>query len=357
MRGKVRRKTLFPYVWLGLALLVWTNISRASSDALRTYSVAALSPLWQMGSVREDGIDELAHLRLENQTLKSQIQWLQDLVLQAQRIPMLDSAYKKAMTESVRVLLNNLLQQQISAMPAQVIYRDPSCWGGTLWINVGEAENEAFGSPLVARNSPVLCKGALIGVIDHVGHRQSRVRLLTDPGLSPAVRVARGNAFNGEILYAIDLLERVVKGKKTLSAHASWLQQLRKDVETEGCEAMLAKGELHGSGATLWYSKAPLLKGTGFNYDRTDREGVARDLRTGHPLHAKGELIPLIQPGDLLVTSGLDGIFPPGLSVATVTEVFPIKEGGLFYDIEASPAAGSLADLNAVFVLPALTGE
>lgn len=43
-----------------------------------------------------------------------------------------------------------------------------------------------------------------------------------------------------------------------------------------------------------------------------------------------------IQQGDLLVTSGLDGVFPKGLSVATVTKVTK-RESSAFQQVTAEP--------------------
>ena len=67
--------------------------------------------------------------------------------------------------------------------------------------------------------------------------------------------------------------------------------------------------------------------------------------------------MPLIEEGDLLVTSGLDGLFPKGISVAITTKVMPLKQGSFAYEIEAQPTAPSLNDLKFVFILPSLSGE
>ncbi len=56
-----------------------------------------------------------------------------------------------------------------------------------------------------------------------------------------------------------------------------------------------------------------------------------------------------IQEGDLLVTSGLDGIFPKGLPVATVTKVTK-HEATAFQTVVAQPAAG-LSRLEEALVL------
>jgi cell shape-determining protein MreC len=96
------------------------------------------------------------------------------------------------------------------------------------------------------------------------------------------------------------------------------------------------------------------LKGIGFNYDFADKEGPARDLRSGEPYGGSysKEPVQLLRLGDLLVTTGLDGIFPSGFRVGIVSSVETLKEGASSYEIEAISTAGNLNDLNAVFVLP-----
>jgi cell shape-determining protein MreC len=61
---------------------------------------------------------------------------------------------------------------------------------------------------------------------------------------------------------------------------------------------------------------------------------------------------PIIAVGDLLVTSGLDGLFPPGLFVAIVSKIHPLKEGGFAFDLEAKATAENLEDLTTVSICP-----
>lgn len=124
-----------------------------------------------------------------------------------------------------------------------------------------------------------------------------------------------------------------------------------------GEEEYLAKGELHGSSAPFWRSRGISLKGIGFNFDYPDEEGPSRDLKNGRPTGNSAGAIPLLKEGDLLVTSGLDGVFPQGLLVATVSSIAPLKEGSYAYEIEARPLASNLNDLQAVFILPSLSSE
>ena len=167
--------------------------------------------------------------------------------------------------------------------------------GSSLWVNVGEEDNRVLGRGVIAKNSPVVSGGALVGVVDYVGKRQSRVRLITDSGLSPSVCAMRGGGNH------------------------------------------LAKGELHGSSAPLWRSRSLQLKGIGFHFDSGDQQGGS------------------LQEGDLLVTTGLDGVFPPDLLVGRVVKVSATRPGGYAFDIEALAAATNLNDLQTLFVLPPLS--
>ncbi len=307
-----------PYFLFALLLFGWTGLSQSASDHVRALSVATFTPAWHMaGKVKAylsdrpfGGIERFFsvpthELALENQRLKEELRGLKEWV------------FHEAQILSQKTLLSTLgrLEEHRKAIPAKVIYRDPSSWSSSLWIEVGEADNQRVGSRVIARNSPVVQGASLVGVVDYVGPCQSRVRLITDSALTPAVRVMRD-------------------GKEPL---------------------YLAKGEVHGNGAPFWRSRRALLKGVGFNYDYADARGGARELKTGRPLTGSDPAAPLIVEGDLLITSGLDGVFPFGLSVAVVTKVDPLQEGGVSYGIEALPTASALNDLKMVFVLPSLS--
>ena len=56
--------------------------------------------------------------------------------------------------------------------------------------------------------------------------------------------------------------------------------------------------------------------------------------------------------GDLIVTSGMDGIFPKGLPVAIISKVYPLDEGAVTFNFEADLCAGDLRELGSVGVLP-----
>ena len=118
------------------------------------------------------------------------------------------------------------------------------------------------------------------------------------------------------------------------------LQGLKDKTGTGWEDGYLAKGEVHGSSAPFWRSRGPTLKGIGFNFDYPDEEGTRKGA------------VPILKEGDFLVTSGLDGVFPPGLHVGTVAWMKPAKEGSYAHEIEVRPAASHLNDLQTVFILP-----
>ncbi len=193
-----------------------------------------------------------------------------------------------------------------SPIQAKVIYRPKANWKSSFWINVGENDHSS-----IEKNCPVVLGDAVIGVIDFVAPHKSLVRLITDPDLHPSTRAIRD-------------------------------------------EISLAKGELHGSPHSLGRSQRYTLIGSGFNYDFADAYGPAKDLRTGLPYDAppNSEPIHLVEEGDMLVTTGMDGVFPKGLRVAKVTRIIPLQEGDFYFDIEAESVIENLDELEYVFILP-----
>lgn len=368
-----RKPFSFGFVLLAAFLFCWVNLPRHISDELRCFSTASLSPVWgglkkvkiyladRPGSFRnpKKETEEVLRLQLENIMLRKEVEKLSSWLVSEERVGQLLEQAKKIEEESFRssdterrAFLNrrlkyllSLLTQEMQAVPAQVIYRDPSCWSSSLWVDVGEDDNQTLGKMIVAKNSPVVIGSALVGVVDYVGRKQARIRLITDSGLSPAVRSVRGDSQNRECASLIgDLLLRL----KMTDRNPDWVQSLaglKKELESAGYERYLAKGELHGSGAPLWRGRSTYLKGIGFNFDYPDEEGACpKDL-------------PILKKGDLLVTSGLDGVFPPDLQVGIVTCITSPKPGGYAYEVEVHPVASHLREIETVFILPPRGGD
>lgn len=332
------RKQKLPYAYLLIiaVALALMSLPKTSSEKLRGTTIAFLAPsLQQILAAKEyltslseteneekkspNTSEELQRLRLENTRLHTEIERFKEILRHELQLLNKLSIPQEKQQELSQFLskrhdleIKKLLEIKLQAIPGKVIYRSPASWNSSLWIDVGNATNDLLGQTVIAKNSPVLVGTSIVGVIDYVGTHQSRVRLLTDSCLTPAVRVLRNSS-----LY-------------------------------------LAKGEVHGSSQPLWRTNSHLLTGLGFNYDFADNEGPARDLRTGKPTNSApdAEGIPLIKAGDLLVTTGMDGVFPPDLLVAKVTKVHMLKEGDYTYELEALPTVGNLDNLSLVFVIP-----
>lgn len=244
-----------------------------------------------------------------------------------------------------------------------VLYRSVHTWNSTLWIDVGQDDNKPGSAIRIDKNSPVLCGDSVVGVVEFVGKKTSLVRLISDSSLTPSVRIARGGLENKLLHSQIDELATFVQTNKNSfkrpqeeKAFLILLDELKQKYPQENETHLLAKGELQGHSEPLWRTPGTLLHGVGFNYDFSDDAGPARDLRTGEPIdpeneYTKREQMPLLQVGDLLVTSGLDGIFPEGLKIARVHSIKPLREGAFSYELLAKPTE-DLLDLQTVFVLP-----
>lgn len=183
-------------------------------------------------------------------------------------------------------------------------------------------------------------------MVDRVDGKKSRVLLLTDANLVPAVRVKRGATQERLLKEQIKTLK---ENLKVSGIDPTPLDRL--SIPTAFDDDYLAKGELKGTSKALWRSRSNLLKGVGFNYDFADDQGLSRDLITGQVGFDAKTAKPLIKEGDLLVTTGLDGVFPKDLPVAIVTRVFPLKDGAVSYDIEAKMVAGNLDEVDEVTLI------
>jgi len=195
----MKRKTYRPYLLLGLFLFGLFHLPGAWEEGLRASSVTLASTFWV--GIGDKSAPE-STLKLENLLLKKQNENLRKRLLSDERI---DRQFKKLRTLETfnekkseafykrrRDAAETLLNMELRSLYSKVMYRDPTSWNSSLWIDVGERDNEALGETIVAKNSPVLKGPHLIGVVECVGKSKSRIRLLTDSALVPSVRVARG---------------------------------------------------------------------------------------------------------------------------------------------------------------------
>lgn len=368
------------------------SLSRPRVEKVRLLTVGFLSPFWQgLEAVRdrlsqmfklpdsgegvsESVIGELERLSQENQLLQVQIQNVREWLLLNDRVEAQIEQLKLIKKEEEKEggwrtffhrrneELSSRIELQVCSVPACVVFREPSSWGSYLWINLGEADNGRLGKRVIGKHSPVLSGTSIVGIVDQVGSSRSRVRLITDSHLCPSVRVLRGQEQNRFLLEHLEMLIFALERRDdllTLEEMRSLLkvfEQVQTKLVSKGGDLYLAKGELFGSSRPLWRSRNQTLKGVGFNYDFPDEEGPARELFSGRPygFQKSNHGVSLIQRGDILVTTGFDGIFPPGFRVGVVSFVQPLKEGASSYEIEAVSTAGNLDELKHLNVLPPL---
>jgi cell shape-determining protein MreC len=245
----------------------------------------------------------------------------------------------------------NYEQKEWDAIQAKVIFRENISFGSFIWVDRGDSDNKRLGATVIAKKSPVILGKGVVGVVEEVLEKKSLVRLITDPKLQVAVRVDRGKKgiyLEERLVELSSLLEKeetIFKNQEHKELTLDWIRVLLEKVRPlKG--ALLAKGVIQGVANPGWRVTYDTLSGYGFNYDFADSEGGPFDLRTEH----------LIQVGDLLVTTGLDGVFPKGLHVGVVTKIDPLKEGGYAYGLNASPAVHELQYLDHVQILPPQLG-
>ncbi len=357
-----------PYVYLLLFFFCIMSLPYGASQKLRSLTVASCAPGWRSLNFlknktcylmtlpfREELSPDTERLSQENLQLHSQIESVREWLLDEERLQEQIRRYQYFSQKEGDFFkrraaeLCQSLKLQLSSLPAKVIFREPATWSSSLWINLGEKDNQRLKMLLVCKNSPVVVGTSVVGVVEYVGHFQSRVRLITDASLTISVRAVRGELQNRHLLEHLDVLLYSPLDEETERT----LQKLKRTLSQHSADFYLAKGELKGSSTPLWRSRSLTLKGIGFNCDFADAEGPARDLRSGERYGSSTQDHPLrlLQKGDLLVTTGLDGIFPPGFQVATVSCIKTLKEGASSYEIEALPTAINLNSLSHLVVL------
>ena len=359
----MRKIKPLPFLLILAAILLVMSLPRAFSEKSRGAVVAVFAPLWEQTGRFKQSVDnlfggdtaaseEIRRLQTENQALLRELGHVQEII--QHELYLTRSGVRRS------AQWQKLLDAYTEALPARVIFRNPSSWNSSCWLNVGEHDNEKLGRQVIAKNSPVVVGYSLVGVIDFVGRHQSRVRLLTDSGVTPSVRAVRGEPKQRMLVEQLNLIMNALMELDSLFANTNEkmkviqkLEEIEAKLQSDQSSLYLAKGVLSGCSRPAWRSQGLLLKGTGFNCDFADTLSPARDLRTGTPAGSgKDATHSILKEKDLLVTTGMDGIFPPGLHVAEVAEIYPLKEGDYFYELEALPVAGNLDDLSLVYILP-----
>ncbi|QVL57725.1 MAG: hypothetical protein KFB93_01215 [Simkaniaceae bacterium] len=372
----MRKKSYRPYILLGLFLFSLFYFPGIVVQGMRSSAGTLSKGFWKEGAQLRASFapsplpkkkkEDIESIEVENLLLKKQNESLRRRLLSEERIEQqikkikeiiaLDEKKGSSFYKRRKAAAEKQLELELFFLSAAVIYRDPTDWNSTLWINVGESENTKLGKEIIAVGSPILKGPYLIGMIEFVGKHKSRVRLLTDASLIPSVRVARGGEGNRELATLVKQVLHQVALREEPRETLLVLGKLLERLEEEAPERYLAKGELMGSSSPLWRGRSEVLKGIGFNYDFEDEEGPSLELRSGKPLDqlSNESYTSLIDVGDLLVTTGMDGVFPKDIPVAHVTKIAPLKEGSPSFEIEAKLCVENLSTLLDVSVLPPL---
>lgn len=235
-----------------------------------------------------------------------------------------------------KALSTHFPQERLLFLPAHVICRDPALWSSFLWIDVGLEANEQLGKEVVAKNSPVVSGSCLVGIVEQVERKRALVRLITDEQLISSVRVVPKGETSLRISVAASLLSRALLMCRSEMPALEQTRRLQKEMETISIPLQKNEptilGELRGAKSPLWRGKTTSLQGNYFHTSALD------SLQ--------------IEEGALLVTSGLDGLFPEGLLVGKVTSLEKQREGVPAISLVAEVAAGDLSALRVVHVLP-----
>lgn len=380
----MQRKFILIYFLIFASLLFIMSLSRPISDKVRGKSLSLLAPILAKGDQfkgflhrffrpsvyqEKEKREEIERLLVENQLLEIEIaslqeRWEEQQLLLSQLLPLVP-AISEGEKESKDLLEEKkqamVLNQRLQALPAHVFFRSFDLTSPYLWIDLGEATNRLMGEVCVGKNSPVVIGKSAFGVVDWIEEAQSRVRLISDAKLFLSVRAVRGGKQDfllseqvEGVLQKIEAREGTALSKEERGALARLLRKLRQTLLPLKKTWALAKGMINGGMLSSEKSGTLLLKGVGFNLEFADEEGVKRDLRRGKAVASPGDEVPILKVGDLLVTTGMDGIFPAGFQVGSVTTIHPLQEGDYTYEIEAEPSIPLLGDYSLVFVLPPL---
>ncbi len=345
------------YVFLIAFVFFVLSVPEEAVSHIRNGVISSISPAWKLLNKQTNQEENtIETLEVENQILHHKIErlhhWItqdQHLQKQMQHLLSLKKEQSDPFIERRQSYLSQILAKQLHGLPAKVVFREPANWSSVIWIGVGNRDNRLIGEEIIAKNSPVVIGNAVVGVVETVLENRSSVRLITDRALTPSVRGVRGNTQNKILLDQLGALIQTLSNREDLYGAkeiADALESFSGKIDLDRRDSYLAKGHVQGASRPLWRMLGQTLKGIGFNYDFADVEGPARDLQTTHES--------LLCVGDVLVTTGMDGVFPADLHIATVTKVHPLQEGECSYSIEAEALAPNLNSLSEVFVLPPL---
>lgn len=356
-------KILQGVLFLSLSLIVVLGLKNSINDQMHQIGGELGASITQLVSKPVTKIEEarvkIEELQLENHLLKEMVSQLKEdqmsdrvfshqieRLLEMKEISLKETTLAQSFARQFKDLAHRI-NHQMRFIRAKIIFREPGTWGSYCWIDRGYASREG----VLAINSPVVLGENLVGVIDFVGKNKSRVQLITDSRLPVSVQVTRGAESNLLLLRYLSRLQEGLVHLSQLSIDARQQQQffdlidqIKKELSKSVGDRYFAKGELFGSSFSLFRKKKNILRGIGFNCDFGQTEELKLEEQS-------------IQLGDLLVTTGFDGVFPKGLHVAIVSSIDPVNEGDIATNIAAMTTIPNLGEIQYVEVLPPIKQE
>ncbi|PIE34818.1 hypothetical protein CSA56_06690 [candidate division KSB3 bacterium] len=376
------------FLFISLALLSFERpVKEAlpeSTNIVERGILLVLQPFQRMVGTVRTHIQEiwqhyivLVHLSEENQRLREKISQLQ-----AEKNRYYENALAYERLEGIQALMAD---RQFSTILASVIGHDPTNHSNTIIINRGSEHG-------VQESWPVITQDGIVGVTVGVSLKSAKVLLLTDPNCNVASLIQRtrdqgvvGGQSRKEA-YIMKYVNRrsVIREGTIYQITDQALAQIAKEdipgyvltdetlnhLEAEylpvdillllevlkdhqypnqkrflkALEATLGKEQADWyKGSILQYAQAgPLAKLQALkNQQYRTEEQFLQAVETAigeeqtHPY--KTRILKHVQEQEMVISSGLGGIFPKGLIIGHVSKVIK-QDYGLFQEIEVAPA-------------------
>ncbi len=213
----MKRSHYLGYFLIAFTLVTLISIPPKKVHKLRASLVAKTLKLKRYSSRNDDEIKKLyakvLYLKEENTTLK------------------------KALSDK-----HNCLDDVSEKNLARVIFRDPAFWSSSVLINKGMKDNLDF----LEKNSPVVSRGFLIGVVEEVFETFSKVRLITDKHLNVSVKKQehdlKSQTLDVGTLFGISSIDNRYRFKKVEGNFFSSNLKVGDQLITSGLDGMFPEG-------------------------------------------------------------------------------------------------------------------
>lgn len=337
----------------------------------------------------------LVHLQEENQRLLRE-----NSILQTQ-----NTLYVEQILEYKRLkdTLMFLEERQFSTIAARVIGHDPGNQDNTIIVDKGSDAN-------VQESWPVITQDGIAGITVSVSAHATKVLLLTDPNCNVAALIQRtrdqgivgGQSKNDAYLMKYVNRRAIIQEGITYEINTMVLQELaneglpgyritdhallRLQDAGFGADTLLLLEEvknllyvsqssflraieaLLGQEQTDWYkplllqhaqadllAKLNQLNGQTFSNREDFVLALQAIIGPERAEQYQEQILRYAQTEEIVVSSGLGGIFPKGLRVGTVAKVLK-QDYGLFQDIEITPSV-DFSKLEEVLIIPRQSDE